>query len=70
MNNIARASGYIKKQVNEDDTAYLGAVDFDTELEEALGNVDRLSATMFYRSIQRLSSTTSKDLSRKQHYNV
>jgi len=53
-NMVMKPSGYIKKQANEDDTAYLGAVDFDTELEEALGDVDRLSATMFYRSIQRL----------------
>ena len=53
-NIVMKPSDYIKKQANEDDTAYLGAVDFDTELEEALGDVDRLSATMFYRSIQRL----------------
>jgi ATP-binding protein involved in chromosome partitioning len=53
-NMVMKPSGYIKEQANEDDTPYLGAVDFDPELEDAIGDVDRLSATTFYESIQSL----------------
>ena len=53
-NMVMKPSDYIKKQVNKDGVTHLGAIDFDPELEDALGDVDRLSATTFYESILNL----------------
>ena len=53
-NMVMKPSGYIKEQANEEGVTHLGALDFDPELEDALGDVDRLSATTFYESIQGL----------------
>jgi ATP-binding protein involved in chromosome partitioning len=53
-NMVMKPSGYIKEQAKEDGVTHLGQIDFDPELEDALGNVDRLSATTFYESIQDL----------------
>ena len=53
-NMVMKPSGYIKEQAKEDGVTHLGAIDFDPELEDALGDVDRLSATTFYESIQDL----------------
>jgi ATP-binding protein involved in chromosome partitioning len=53
-NMVMKPSGYIKEQAKVDGVAHLGQIDFDPELEDALGDVDRLSATAFYASIQDL----------------
>jgi len=53
-NMVMKPSDYIKKQATEDGAAYLGAIEFDPELEDALGDVDRLSETKFTNSVHRL----------------
>ena len=53
-NMVMKPSGYIKKQATEDGTAYLGTIEFDPELEDALGDVGRLSETRFTSSVHRL----------------
>ena len=53
-NMVMKPSDYIKKQATEDGTAYLGAIEFDPELEDALGDLDRLSETKFTSSVHRL----------------
>jgi len=51
-NMVMKPSDYIKEQANEDGVTHLGQIDFDPELEDALGDVDRLSATTFYKTVQ------------------
>jgi ATP-binding protein involved in chromosome partitioning len=53
-NMVMKPSSYIKEQSNEDGIAHLGQIDFDSKLEDALGDVDRLSATMFYKTVHDL----------------
>jgi ATP-binding protein involved in chromosome partitioning len=53
-NMVMKPSGYIESQAAKDGAAHLGAIDFDPELEDALGDVDRLSTTDFFGSVQKL----------------
>jgi ATP-binding protein involved in chromosome partitioning len=53
-NMVMKPSSYIKEQASVDGAAHLGAIDFDPELEDALGDVDRLSATTFYKTVNEL----------------
>jgi ATP-binding protein involved in chromosome partitioning len=53
-NMVMKPSGYIKEQAKEDGVAHLGQIDFDPELEDALGDVDRMSASTFYKTVNAL----------------
>ena len=61
-NMVMKPSDYIRRQVLEDGTAYLGAIDFDPGLEDALGDADRLRTTAFHGSIQDLISNLEGSL--------
>jgi ATP-binding protein involved in chromosome partitioning len=47
-NMARRPSDYIRHSVRDDKVPYLGAIDFDEGLEEAIGEDTRLRATKFY----------------------
>ena len=46
-----KESSFIRQQVEGRGISFLGEIPFDTELEEAIGNVNKLSETVFGRKI-------------------
>jgi ATP-binding protein involved in chromosome partitioning len=54
-NMIMKQTTYVSDRAEEDNTAYLGAIDYDLTLEDALGDVERLMKTDFYGSIKELA---------------
>lgn len=53
-NLVMKPTSYIRDQVERDKIIYLGAVEYDPDLEDALGDVEQLSTTKFYGSILKL----------------
>ncbi len=53
-NIVMKPSSLIRKQVEEDNIFYLGTIWFDPELEKALGDIEKLSSTTFYKSVSEL----------------
>jgi ATP-binding protein involved in chromosome partitioning len=58
-NMVMKATSYIREQVEAEGTVYLGAVEYDAELEDTIGDVVALRKTQFYRSISGLSKKVS-----------
>jgi ATP-binding protein involved in chromosome partitioning len=58
-NMVMKQTHYIQEQVDADGASYLGAVEYDAELEESLGDVETVRKTQFYRSISGLSEKVS-----------
>ena len=56
-NMVIRPSHFIRKQVEGDGVPYLEAIEYDPELEDTLGDVEKLSSTKFYESVSKLAST-------------
>lgn len=54
-NMVLRPTDYIKEEVDKLNTDYLGAIDYDTELEASIGNIDELKETQFYHQVEELS---------------
>jgi hypothetical protein len=50
-NMVMKPSDYVSSDVEELDLRYLGSLDYDEALEDALGNVDKLSETGFYKKV-------------------
>lgn len=46
---------YVSERAAEDDTTYIGAINYDPTLEDALGDVELLKGTGFYSSIKDLA---------------
>ncbi len=51
-----KESQFIQQQVERRGITFLGEVRFDTMLEEAIGNVNKLSATQFGKKIQEIAN--------------
>jgi ATP-binding protein involved in chromosome partitioning len=58
-NMVMKETHYIREQVEADEARYLGAMEYDSELEDSLGDVEALRKTEFYRSISELSKKVS-----------
>jgi ATP-binding protein involved in chromosome partitioning len=58
-NMVMKETNYIQEQVDADGARYLGAVEYDAELEDSLGDVEALRETEFYRTISKLSCNFS-----------
>jgi ATP-binding protein involved in chromosome partitioning len=58
-NMVMKETIYIQEQVDADGARYLGAVEYDAELEDSLGDVEALRETEFYRTISKLSCNFS-----------
>lgn len=50
-NMVMKPTTYVSERAGEDNTAYLGAINYDPMLEDALGCVELLKKTEFYGSI-------------------
>ena len=50
-NMVMKPTKYVSERAKEDNTAYLGAINYDPTLEDALGDVELLKKTEFYDSI-------------------
>jgi ATP-binding protein involved in chromosome partitioning len=53
-NMVMNPSTYIKEKVAEDGAVYLNSIDYDPELEGALGDLERFKKTKFYASVSKL----------------
>ena len=51
-----RASSYIQEQVKEQDISFLGEIAFDPDLEDAIGDVDKLRTTKFMNAVEEILS--------------
>lgn len=49
-----KESSFIRQQVKNKGIAFLGEIRFDTELEEAMGNVNELSETVFAKEMREI----------------
>jgi ATP-binding protein involved in chromosome partitioning len=58
-NLVMKPTTYVSERTKEDNTAYLGAINYDPTLEDALGNVELLKKTEFYGSIVDLTDKIS-----------
>ena len=54
-NMVMKPTTYVSERAGEDNTAYLGAINYDPTLEDALGDVELLKKTEFYGSIKDLT---------------
>ena len=54
-NMVMKPTTYVSERAGEDNTAYLGAINYDPTLEDALGCVEILKKTEFYGSIMDLT---------------
>lgn len=54
-NMVMRPSGYVKSEVKNLGLTYMGAIDYDEELEETIGNPDRLMKTSFSKQLRKLA---------------
>jgi ATP-binding protein involved in chromosome partitioning len=54
-NMVMKPTMYVSERAKEDNTAYLGAINYDPTLEDALGDVELLKKTEFYDSIMILT---------------
>jgi ATP-binding protein involved in chromosome partitioning len=55
-NMIMNPSPHIREQVEGDGLAYLGAIEHDPKLEDAIGDIKELSSARFYSSVSKLAS--------------
>lgn len=55
-----KESSFIRQQVKGRGIAFLGEIPFDTELEEAIGNVNKLSETVFSKKIGEIVAKSVK----------
>lgn len=55
-----KESSFIKQQVEGRGIAFLGEIPFDTELEEAIGNVNKLSETVFGKKLGEIVAKSVK----------
>ena len=55
-----KESSFIRQQVEGRGISFLGGIPFDTELEEAIGNVNKLSETVFGRKIGEIVAKSMK----------
>jgi ATP-binding protein involved in chromosome partitioning len=51
-----RDSPFIREQVKEHDVSFLGEIAFDPDLEDAIGDVDKLRATKFMNAVEEILS--------------
>ena len=51
-----RDSSFIREQVKEHDISFLGEIAFDPDLEDAIGDVDKLRTTKFMNSVEEILS--------------
>ena len=54
-NMVMRPSGYVKSEVKNLGLTYMNAIDYDEELEETIGNPDRLMKTSFSKQLRKLA---------------
>lgn len=54
-NMVMRPSGYVKSEVKSLGLTYMGALDYDEELEETIGSPDRLMKTGFSEQLGKLA---------------
>ncbi len=54
-NMVMKPTAYVSERAEEDNTTYLGAINYDPMLEDALGDVELLKNTEFYDSIKDLT---------------
>jgi len=59
-NMVMNPSSRVRSQVEEIGVPYLGAIAFDPEVEEALGDVERLMGTRFAEAVGRIASELSR----------
>ncbi len=52
---VMKPTMYVSERAKEDNTAYLGVINYDPTLEDALGDVELLKKTEFYDSIMILT---------------
>lgn len=55
-----KESSFIRQQVEGRGISFLGEIPFDTELEEAIGNVNKLSETLFGKKIGEIVAKSMK----------
>jgi ATP-binding protein involved in chromosome partitioning len=55
-NMVVNPSNYIQKKVDELGVDYMGAISYDRELEQTLGNVERLLKTQFGETVSKVTS--------------
>ena len=55
-NMVMKPTMYVSERAKEDNIAYLGAINYDPTLEDALGEVELLKKTEFYDSIMDLTN--------------
>jgi hypothetical protein len=53
-NMVMRPGGYVKSEVESLGLTYMGAIEYDEELEETIGNPDRLMNTRFGKGVGKL----------------
>ena len=51
-----RDSPFIRKQVKKHDISFLGEIAFDPDLEDAIGDVDKLRTTKFMNAVEEILS--------------
>jgi ATP-binding protein involved in chromosome partitioning len=54
-NMVMRPSGYVRSEVESLGLIYMGAIDYDEELEETIGSPDRLMKTRFGKGVGKLA---------------
>jgi ATP-binding protein involved in chromosome partitioning len=56
VENMGETSPIIEEQINELGYDYLGSINFDKELEEVFGDVDKFTSTMFHNQVGEIFS--------------
>jgi Mrp family chromosome partitioning ATPase len=55
-NMTMRPSSYIMEQVEREGEVYLGGIEHDHEIEDAIGDIGKLSSTRFYSTVSTIAS--------------
>jgi ATP-binding protein involved in chromosome partitioning len=55
-----RDSPYIREQVKEHDVSFLGEIAFDPDLEDAIGDINKLRTTKFMNAVEEILSNYSE----------
>jgi len=56
-NMVMNPSSFIRGQVEKEGASYLGEIGYDGSLEDALGDIEKLKATKFYKAISEISES-------------
>ena len=69
-NMVMKPTTYVSDRAEEDNTTYLGAINYDPTLEDALGDVELLRKTEFYGSIMDLTEKLVEKYQRREDHRL